>query len=571
MKLESITTTQSRTLEAIKRPAFAVLGMESVGKSSLLSALSGQFTESSPLAGTTLRCQRYQDGDCDWIDTPGIVSGYDAATVQQAVQASDSADAIVLILRADRACEELVALRPILNRRRVAIILTFRDRLAPKNEQLQQRILSTWREQLSVPVELIDSRTPDANELAQLRASVIEARALEPGIPASLPVFPTIKQASLTRRLERTLGFAPLSLLLLFGPAWLAVTQANALADRCYDSIRTALEHLLLWLNACPAPLNLLLAGDYGIVAMFPFLLLYALPTILIFTSLIALYKSTGVIDRLSYALHPWLKPFGLGGRDLVRVVMGFGCNVPAVIATRACSSCSRGACVSAISFGSACSYQLPATLAIFAAAGLAWLGPVYLALLAVTTLVYLRCTTPAVLRHAQNKMILPALGHLRGPNWQAMLRESRHSLRDFTVMALPIYIGICILAGLLQWSGALGGLIGLLAPVMAAFHLPAEAALAIVLGSVRKDGLAIGLLDAESGALKVPLETSIQVLTIVYLAGVLLPCTVTLLTIVREMRPHFALRILGRQAAFAAVFSLGIAWGGALLISFTH
>ncbi len=48
---------------------------------------------------------------------------------------------------------------------------------------------------------------------------------------------------------------------------------------------------------------------------------------------------------------------------------MGFGCNVPAVISTGACSSCSRGTAISAIAFGAACSYQLPATLAVLAAA----------------------------------------------------------------------------------------------------------------------------------------------------------------------------------------------------------
>ncbi len=47
------------------------------------------------------------------------------------------------------------------------------------------------------------------------------------------------------------------------------------------------------------------MAGEYGVFAMLPFLVLYALPTILIFSFLIALYKNTGLIDRLSHALHP--------------------------------------------------------------------------------------------------------------------------------------------------------------------------------------------------------------------------------------------------------------------------
>jgi ferrous iron transport protein B len=362
------------------------------------------------------------------------------------------------------------------------------------------------------------------------------------------------------------LGFAPLSLLLLFGPAFVAVMQANAIADRFYDTIGVILSAALSSINVLPGPLASILGGDYGVVAMFPFLLLYALPTILIFTALISIYKSSGLIDQLSFRLHRWLNPFGLGGQDLVRVVMGFGCNVPAIVSTRSCSNCSRGTCVSAISFGSACSYQLPATLAVFAAAGFTWLGPCYLAVLAFTTMIYLRLTTPLSLRLAQKEVLLPTLDHLRSPDWRGVVRDVIQSLRDFMMVAFPIFVGICILAGLLQWSGVLGSLTSILGPVMAVFNLPAETALAIVLGSVRKDGLAIGLLNGEMDSLKVVLDTPVQVLTSVYLAGVLLPCLVTVLTIGREMGFMFGLKMIGRQAFFAAIFALCIAWFGLLL-----
>ena len=366
--------------------------------------------------------------------------------------------------------------------------------------------------------------------------------------------------------LEKMLGFAPLSLLLLFGPAFVAVMQANAIADRFYDATGVILSAALSSINVLPGPLASILGGDYGVVAMFPFLLLYALPTILIFTALISIYKSSGLIDQLSFRLHRWLNPFGLGGHDLVRVVMGFGCNVPAIVSTRSCSNCSRGTCVSAISFGSACSYQLPATLAVFAAAGFTWLGPCYLAVLAFTTMIYLRLTTPLSLRLAQKEVLLPTLDHLRSPDWRGVVRDVIQSLRDFMMVAFPIFVGICILAGLLQWSGVLGSLTSILGPVMAVFNLPAETALAIVLGSVRKDGLAIGLLNGEMDSLKVVLDTPVQVLTSVYLAGVLLPCLVTVLTIGREMGFLLAVKIIGRQAFFAVIFALCIAWFGLLL-----
>ena len=58
----------------------------------------------------------------------------------------------------------------------------------------------------------------------------------------------------------------------------------------------------------------------------------------------------------------------------------------------------------------------------------------------------------------------------------------------------------------------------------------------------------------------------AIQLLTAVYLAGVLLPCLVTCLTIAREQGHRFALRLVGRQAAAAAGFSALLAWGGVWL-----
>lgn len=520
------------------------------------------------MAGTTLYSERYRDDAWDWVDTPGIVTDSDAATVKEALASLESADSIVVVLRSYRAAEELKTLLPLVSNKKVVFLLTFADKLVISDEGQRNEFISTWKEKLGAPVLLLDASKPSQDDLNRIRKAVTEAKMAHDVNIQELPGLVTKKSPSYWLQVERVLGWAPMSFVLLFFPAWIAVSQANALADSFQWAVSHAFESILGWANALPAPLAATLGGDYGILAMFPFLLLYALPTILIFTILIGFYKSTGLIDRLSFSLHPILRPFGIGGRDLVRVVMGFGCNVPAVISTRACSSCSRGTCVSTICFGSACSYQLPATLAVFAAAGLVWLGPCYLIVLAITTLIYIRMVTPRSVRQSQNLMMEPPIGQLCLPDIRSILRETLQCLKDFLIMALPIFIGICIIAGLLQWSGVLSWLSSLLKPVMAVLNLPPEAALSIVLGSVRKDGIAIGLLDSEWNALKVPIDSPVQILTVVYLAGVLLPCLVTAITVAKEMRPRFALKMIARQAAFAVAFSLCIAWLGVLFIS---
>ncbi|MCH6259242.1 hypothetical protein MLD52_22000 [Puniceicoccaceae bacterium K14] len=366
--------------------------------------------------------------------------------------------------------------------------------------------------------------------------------------------------------LQRFLSFPLVSLVLLFVPSVIAVTQANALADRLFYPLESAIARTLEWLAKLPMPLAEILVGDYGIVAMLPFLLLYALPTIVFFSLLIAFYKSTGLMDLIVQRLHPYLNPFGLGAHDLTRVIMGFGCNVPAVVSTGSCHACNRSACVSAISFGSACSYQLPATLAVFAAAGMSWLGGIYLVTLGVTTLVYMRFTAPKPLREV-NTRLLPAKSiRLRSVDFKFICKNILDTVRSFLSVAVPMFFCICFIASILKLSGILNFLAQTIGRGMALFNLPADAAIAIAMGSIRKDGLAIGVLHSDWGSLKVALESPSQVLTIVYLAGVLLPCLVTLLTIGREMGGRFAGRLALRQAAWAIGFSVAIAWGGLLV-----
>ena len=95
----------------------------------------------------------------------------------------------------------------------------------------------------------------------------------------------------------------------------------------------------------------------------------------------------------------------------------------------------------------------------------------------------------------------------------------------------------------------------------MSLFKLPPEAALAIVLGSIRKDGLAVGLLNGDMSGTKLWIGTTGELFTSVYLASVFLPCLITLLAIWREMKIKFAVKLVIRQSSFAIVFSIIIGW----------
>jgi len=157
--------------------------------------------------------------------------------------------------------------------------------------------------------------------------------------------------------------------------------------------------------------------------------------------------------------------------------------------------------------------------------------------------------------------MKLAKVEKLRPPSYASVKEDLLDNLKQFGVMSIPIFVIICFTAAFLEWLGVLQKFGNLLSPVMSLFNLPGDAAMAVVLGSVRKDGIAVGLLDSDWSGMKVAIESPAQVLTAVYLAGVLLPCIVTLFTIAREMQWKFAIRLCARQMAWASGFSILIAW----------
>lgn len=156
---------------------------------------------------------------------------------------------------------------------------------------------------------------------------------------------------------------------------------------------------------------------------------------------------------------------------------------------------------------------------------------------------------TPGILRKSD----------MQWPSLSALWRDISSTLRQFFWQAMPIFVLICVVASLMAKFGVLEAMSRILGPLMAFFNLPSESALAVVLSSIRKDGI---FLFAANDGLAFPMAAS-QVLRAVYLAGVLLPCLVTALTIARESTWKSTGLMLARQAAFALLFSFVLAWGG--------
>jgi len=479
----------------------------------------------------------------------------DALTTRTALGQLEQTNTVLLVVQATHLDDELADLLPLVKDKQGAVAVTFWDKVNATEETMEG--LERLSRASGLPFVPVDARRLSGDQRIQLLAGLLSPEPFPQGIQERagwrIEPKPTL--------LEHQYLGPVLAVFLLLLPAVAAVWAANTFAGLVDPAVQSLTRPLAERLGQLPSPASEVLAGRYGFLTMGPLLFVWAVPTVVLYSLFLSIYKASGLIDRITTTIHPLVRPLGLSGRDLVRVVMGFGCNVPAVISTRACSSCSRGTCISAIAFGAACSYQLGATLGVFAAAGLPYLILPYLLFLSATTLVYVRLTAPREARSPLNLLLIEGRNFLQWPGPSTIWRETRGTLGQFFLKAIPIFFVVTLIASLLDWLGVIWNLAAALGPLMALFHLPAEAALPVVLASVRKDGI---LLFAEPDLVEA--LTPLQVLTGVYLAGVLLPCLVTMLTIAREQSKRFVLKLIGRQALAATIFTVLLAWGGTLL-----
>ncbi|MBF0188040.1 MAG: ferrous iron transport protein B [Magnetococcales bacterium] len=99
------------------------------------------------------------------------------------------------------------------------------------------------------------------------------------------------------------------------------------------------------------------------------------LPYIVILFFFIAFFSETGYLARASFLLDRLMHLFGLHGKAFIPLVMGFGCNVPAVMATRTIESPKARMIAILVNPFMSCAQRLPAFILLTGAFFAEWAG----------------------------------------------------------------------------------------------------------------------------------------------------------------------------------------------------
>ena len=105
---------------------------------------------------------------------------------------------------------------------------------------------------------------------------------------------------------------------------WLA-----SVVETAWGSVAGVIEGLIL--GASPVVHSLVMDGIVeGIGAILGFI-----PLVLVLYILISILEDCGYMARIAFVMDRIFRKFGLSGRSFIPLLMGFGCGVPAVMATR--------------------------------------------------------------------------------------------------------------------------------------------------------------------------------------------------------------------------------------------
>ena len=270
------------------------------------------------------------------------------------------------------------------------------------------------------------------------------------------------------------------------------------------------------------------------------------LPYIVAFYAVLSFLEDSGYLPRLAILFDSLLHRIGIHGYAVIPTLLGLGCNVPGILATRVLESRrERFIAATLISVAVPCAALQAMVVGVLGSIGLRYVLLVYGALF--VSWIVLGRLMHKLLPGFSPELIVE-IPPYRMPSLHAFAVKLWFRVRGFLLEATPLVLGGILVANLLTTLGVIGFLANLVAPLFnVVLGLPASAAGAILLGILRKD-VAVGML--------VPLGLSPSQLVVATVTlSMTFPCIATFVVLWKELGARDTAKSLGIMlfTAFAA------------------
>jgi ferrous iron transport protein B len=271
-----------------------------------------------------------------------------------------------------------------------------------------------------------------------------------------------------------------------------------------------------------------------------------------------AFLEDLGYLARAGFLLDTFMHRIGLHGKSVSPFILGFGCNVPAVLSTRILESRRDRAITSLLIPFIPCSARTTVILALVAfylgpawALGFYFFNILLIALVGKALSFFFRDPSPGLI------LEIPSL---KAPSLVTMARKTYLELKSFVQFAWPLLVGGSVVLSLLQFLSLDKFLNAALSPlVVHGLGLPQPLGITLVFGFMRKELSLIMMLQALGVEYKnlLTVISREQILVFTVFISFFIPCLSTFAILWKEVGRKIAFLSVGLSVTVAVGFSL--------------
>ncbi len=277
---------------------------------------------------------------------------------------------------------------------------------------------------------------------------------------------------------------------------------------------------------------------------------------------LMSFLEDVGYLARAGFLMDTFMHRIGLHGKSVSPFILGFGCNVPAIVSTRILESRRDRIITSLLIPFIPCSARTTIILALVAF----YLGPfwalgfylfhiILLGVLGRIMTLFFKIPSPGLI------LEIPTL---KVPSLRNIWRKTFFQLKSFVRFAWPILIVGSVALGILQFLSLDKYINLVLSPLVAkGLGLPQELGVTLVFGFLRKELSLIMMLQA----LNVPytelmtVVTKKQLIVFTVFISFFIPCLSTVAILWKEIGRKIAFLSMALNTGVALVLSLIVRW----------
>jgi ferrous iron transport protein B len=280
-----------------------------------------------------------------------------------------------------------------------------------------------------------------------------------------------------------------------------------------------------------PVLSNVIIYSLLGVEAGFAI----AIPYIAVFYVILSLFEDSGYLTRASFLLDNWTHKVGLHGRAIIPLVLGMGCNVPAIMSTRTLNTVREKRIASVLIALTPCSAR---TVIIIGLVG-TFVGYWAAISIYVLELVIIFATGWVLGKGLSGERtgLIMEMAPLRKPDPRATFQKTWLRVREFMYIAFPLLVAGSALLGLIDSLGVLDVFQNAVEPIsVGIFGLPAFAATALIFGILRKE-MALQILAVLAGTANFALVlTPLQMYSYAVITTIYIPCIATIAILKHEL-----------------------------------